>query len=215
MIISNPDLVNSTFYTCQYATQIHLAAGDVEFYRKLGNVTGNFKCEQTKIETLLTEWLNSNRHLAPIIVAAFAFAESCVGIGIFVSGAFLLIATTLLLNNDVIGLYQIGFLAFAGAVAGDQVGFWLGHRAGPGFHHSRLAQKYATQLNRGEQLILRHGSFAVFIGRFIPAIRSLVPALLGVSGFGTRKYVILDIAACVTWAIALCILTLLSSKALG
>lgn len=148
-------------------------------------------------------------------MAGLAFAESCIGIGIFVSGAFLLIATTLLLNNDVLGLYQIGLLAFAGAIVGDQAGFWVGHRAGPGFHHTRLAQRYAKQLSRGEQLVRKHGGFAVFIGRFIPAIRSLVPALLGVSGFDKQKYVVLDIAACASWAGALCLLTALGSNALG
>lgn len=131
------------------------------------------------------------------------------------SGAFLLIATTLLLNNDVLGLVEIGVLAFAGAILGDQAGFWVGTRAGPGFHHTRLAQRYTKQLSRGEALVRRHGSFAIFIGRFIPAIRSLVPALLGVSGFDRRKYVILDVVACASWALALCLLTALGSTALG
>jgi membrane-associated protein len=149
------------------------------------------------------------------VVSGLAFAESCVGIGIFVSGALLLIATTLLFNNDILDLYQIGTLAFAGAIIGDQVGFWLGFRAGPGFHHTRLAKRYASQLTRGEQLVLRHGGFAVFTGRFIPAIRSLVPALLGVAGYDRRKYVLLDTVACASWAAALCLLTMLGSAALG
>lgn len=178
-------------------------------------LTACIEHEYTIIETLFSDWLYTNRHLAPIIVSGLAFAESCIGIGIFVSGAFLLIATTLLFNNDVLGLYQIGMLAFAGALLGDQAGFWVGTRAGPGFHHTRLAQRYTKQLTRGEELVRKHGSFAIFIGRFIPAIRSLVPALLGVSGFGRRKYVILDVVACASWALALCLLTALGSTALG
>jgi membrane-associated protein len=64
-------------------------------------------------------------------------------------------------------------------------------------------------------MVLRHGGFAVFIGRYIPAIRSLVPALLGVAGYDRRKYVVLDILACGTWAVALCLLSMLGSTALG
>jgi membrane protein DedA with SNARE-associated domain len=63
--------------------------------------------------------------------------------------------------------------------------------------------------------VLRHGGFAVFTGRFIPAIRSLVPALLGVAGYDRRKYVLLDTVACASWAAALCLLTMLGSAALG
>ena len=171
--------------------------------------------EDNNIESAFSEWITNNRHLAPLVVSGLAFAESCVGIGIFVSGALLLIATTLLYNNGIIDLYQIGILAFFGAIAGDQVGFWVGYRAGPGFHHIRLAKRYARQLAKGENMVLRHGGFAVFIGRYIPAIRSLVPALLGVAGYDRRKYVVLDILACATWAVALCLLSMLGSTALG
>jgi membrane-associated protein len=162
--------------------------------------------EDNNIESAFSEWITNNRHLAPLVVSGLAFAESCVGIGIFVSGALLLIATTLLYHNGIVDLYQIGFLAFFGAIAGDQVGFWVGYRAGPGFHHTRLAKRYAKQLAKGESMVLRH---------YIPAIRSLVPALLGVAGYDRRKYVVLDILACGTWAVALCLLSMLGSTALG
>jgi hypothetical protein len=42
-----------------------------------------------------------------------------------------------------------------------------------------------------------------------------VPALLGVAGYDRRKYVVLDILACGTWAVALCLLSMLGSTALG
>jgi membrane-associated protein len=44
---------------------------------------------------------------------------------------------------------------------------------------------------------------AVFIGRFVPAIRSLIPATMGISGFDGRRYLLLDALACALWSTAL------------
>lgn len=84
---------------------------------------------------------------------------------------------------------------------------------GPRFHHSKFAQKYAAQLTKAEDLIERFGGMAVFIGRFVPAIRSIVPAVVGISGFRRRKFFLLDLLACAGWAIALGILVSLIERA--
>ena len=47
------------------------------------------------------------------------------------------------------------------------------------------------------------GKLTIFIGRFVPAIRSVLPAMIGVSGFSRRVYSLLDVLACCLWAVAL------------
>ncbi|MFK7864514.1 MAG: DedA family protein [Pseudohongiellaceae bacterium] len=133
----------------------------------------------------------------------FAFAEACVGIGLFISGVFLVAIATFVLEYQLASVQWICTLAFAGAMAGDHFGFYLGQFIGPGFHQTRLALKYSSSIEKGEKLILKFGSAAIFIGRFIPAIRSLVPALMGISGFTRTRYSLFDALACVFWASAL------------
>lgn len=48
-------------------------------------------------------------------------------------------------------------------------------------------------------MVRRHGPWAIFIDRFIPATRSLVRANLGISGFDRARYKVFDIAACSLW----------------
>lgn len=79
---------------------------------------------------------------------------------------------------------------------------------GPGFHKSRIAIKYAGAITRGENLIQKFGSAAIFIGRFVPAVRSLAPALMGLSGFRRIRYSFFDALACLLWAIALGLIVL-------
>lgn len=134
---------------------------------------------------------------------AFAFAEACIGIGLFVSGAFLVIVGVTLLGTDTATLAQITPLAFAGAVAGDHVGYWLGRQVGPGFHHTAFAPRYRPSIVKAENLIRRFGGLAIFVGRFIPAIRSVVPGMLGVAGFRPGLYSLLNLLACLLWSMAL------------
>ena len=55
---------------------------------------------------------------------------------------------------------------------------------------------------KAEGLIRRYGSAAIFIGRFIPAIRSIIPALVGASGIKRLRYSLVDTLACLCWVMA-------------
>lgn len=155
------------------------------------------------MDTVILEWLEQNRSIALWLVPLLAFAEACVGLGLFVSGVLLLSVATLLYTAGYATLLQIMPLAWAGAMLGDHSGFLLGSVIGPRFHHWRVAQRYRQALLRGEALVQKHGGAAIFIGRFVPAIRSVVPVLVGISGFARLRFLLLDALACFLWALAL------------
>lgn len=125
------------------------------------------------------------------------------GIGLLVSGVFLLAVATALYSSDLAPLTWIVPLACLGGFLGDQVGFHVGRWVGPRFHHSRVAARYRSSLDKGKAVIRKYGAAAVFIGRFVPAIRSLIPALLGISDFPRTRYLVLDVLACIFWSLAL------------
>ena len=133
------------------------------------------------------------------------------GVGLFVSGLILFGVATVMVETQILTLWQITPLAFFGALLGDHAGFYIGWHVGPRLHQFRLAQRYSKQMERGERLILRYGPSTIFIGRFIPAIRSLLPAMLGISGFARARYSLLDTIACALWSIALAGLVAITS----
>jgi membrane-associated protein len=136
-------------------------------------------------------------------VPLLAFAESCVGIGLVVSGVLLLLVSATLYNNGIAGLEVLLPLAFFGALLGDHAGYYFGRTLGPRFHQIGLIKKYQTNVAKAEGLIRRYGSAAIFIGRFIPAIRSIIPALVGVSRLHRLRYSFIDALACLCWVLAL------------
>lgn len=144
-------------------------------------------------------WLESHQQFALTVVGLLAFTEACFGIGLFVSGLFLATVSTWLYTNNLATLWQILPIAFVGAFAGDHVGFYLGRWFGHRFHQLTFVTRHAAAFSRAETIIAKRGGVAIFVGRLVPAIRSLVPAILGVSGYERYRFSILDAIACLVW----------------
>lgn len=169
--------------------------------------------EARPIDTGLLTWLDAHREYAVFVVPLVAFAEACVGIGLFVSGFILWALTTALYSAGVLSLPEIAALSFVGATVGDHAGFYTGLLLGPRIHQWPWVQRQRHRLAKGEALIKRHGIGAVAIGRFTPAIRSLVPLLIGMSGIKASRYSLIDIATCALWSVALALLAYVAALA--
>lgn len=94
-------------------------------------------------------------------------------------------------------------LAFLGAVFSDHSGFYMGRFMGPKFHQTSFALKRAKALGKAEKTISKYGVFAIFIGRFVTPIRSVVPLVTGLSGMARARYTVFDCLACASWTLCL------------
>jgi len=139
-------------------------------------------------------------------VPIIAFLEAFVGVGLFVSGAILLSVCTILYVEQIATLQQMLPLAFLGALLSDHSGYYIGRFVGPRFHETAFAIKRAKMLEKAEKTIAKYGVFAIFIGRFLTPIRSLVPLVTGVSGMARARYTAFDFIACASWTICLGVL---------
>ncbi len=145
------------------------------------------------------EWITNNPSYAHYSVLGLACFEALIGIGLFISGALLLSLAIFLYAQQLLSIEAILALAFTGAVIGDQSGFWIGRWIGPAFHTSQFATRYRRHIDRTETLIHRYGWGAILIGRIIPAIRSIVPLVTGISEYSALKYIIFDLLAVGIW----------------
>jgi membrane-associated protein len=84
-----------------------------------------------------------------LLVPVIAFLESCVFVGLFVSGIFLLSTVSLIYAQGETGLIPLVGLAFAGALLGDHVGYVVGVAAGPVLVKSRWIRKQLVKRERG------------------------------------------------------------------
>jgi membrane-associated protein len=120
-----------------------------------------------------------------------------------VSGFILATVASILYTTLSVPLMQMLPVAFVGALLGDHAGFYVGRAIGPRFNQLNLVKRNQDKIDQAEKMIRRFGNFALFIGRFVPAIRSLIPLMLGISEFGRLRYTLLDATACFCWALGL------------
>ena len=116
------------------------------------------------------------------------------------------------------GLMPIHFMvpiAAIGAHLGDVSGFLFGKTIGPSLMSTKFMLKREKTVKRAQKFLDKTGSYTVLIGRFVPAIRALVPFLLGISNINTVRFYIADVIACMCWGIALGFLVIGFGSILG
>ncbi len=86
----------------------------------------------------------------------------------------------------------IGILS---AVAGDNLGYWIGREYGQGAierygHWILITPK---RLEAARRFVTRHGSLGVFAARFLPGLRSLAGPLAGTTGLRPASFILANV----------------------
>lgn len=92
--------------------------------------------------------------------------------------------------------------ATAGAVLGDNAGFWIGRRLGFPLlrQYGRFVRLDEGRLKLGRYLFSRHGGKVVFFGRFTALLRALAALLAGANDMGWRRFLLFNLAGGALWA---------------
>ncbi|MFB3738243.1 MAG: DedA family protein, partial [Candidatus Velamenicoccus archaeovorus] len=138
-----------------------------------------------------------------VIVGAATFLENSVGAGVIVPGETLVIVGGFYARIGDLGLAVVALAACLGAVLGDNVGYLLGRRYGRGLleRHGRKLLITPERLARADRYYRSHGGKTVFLGRFIPVVRSVGFILAGVAGMDWRRFVVYDLVGAVLWGV--------------
>lgn len=94
--------------------------------------------------------------------------------------------------------------AAAGAIAGDNIGFWIGRTVGFRWvvHHQKALRLTPRRLKLGQYLFSRHGGKVVFFGRFVAVLRAFAPLLAGLNCMEWGRFVLFNAAGGLLWACA-------------
>jgi undecaprenyl-diphosphatase len=138
-----------------------------------------------------------------IIVGAATFLENSVGAGVVVPGETLVIVGGFYSRIGHLWLPIVSLVAVAGAVLGDNLGYWIGRRYGRGFleRHGRKLLVTPDRLVTTERYYAAHGGKTVFLGRFIPVVRSVGFIVAGVAHMDWRRFFVYDLAGALIWGV--------------
>jgi membrane protein DedA with SNARE-associated domain len=141
------------------------------------------------------------QHGLPILFAV-VMIES---FGIPLPGETALIAFGVLAAEGHYSIASVIAIAAAGAIVGDNLGYWLIGRLGGRalFRRWRWLNQYSDRvLPRAEALMERHGGKTVFFGRFVSILRYTVAWVAGLSRMHWWRFLFWNAAGGIAWATA-------------
>lgn len=132
------------------------------------------------------------------IIALIIFCETGLVVAPFLPGDSLLFALGAFLVSSpfspVLAVVTIVIAAFAG----DCVNYWVGRSAlGQRVINQRLLKP--QHVERTKHYFAKYGAATVFIGRFIPIVRTLAPFIAGVGQMPVRKFMLWNIIGGAVW----------------
>lgn len=148
--------------------------------------------------------LSAGPALVWTVVLTFVFLECAVILGLFLPGDSMLITAGIVMASHASGeahVWALSVGAMVAAIAGNQVGYVIGHRTG----RHLVARKNGRYINvrnlqRVAELLHRHGFVAVLIARWIPWVRTLCPSVAGAAGMDHRKFTVASTIGAIVWA---------------
>jgi membrane-associated protein len=152
---------------------------------------------------LIEGLLSLHGWLALALICLLPGLEAPAFLGLILPGELALVLGGVLAHEGRVSLPAAIAAGAVGAVAGDSLGYWLGHR----WRHLLLATPIGrrvrpAQLRRAESILNRRGGLALFVGRLTAGARVLLPGLAGASRMRYRIFLLWNAPAGVAWATA-------------
>jgi len=160
----------------------------------------------------ILNWLGP---LALIGVTFIIFAECGLLIGFFLPGDSLLFTAGMFaagtfedkLPNVQFNIWVLCLGVFIAAVAGDQVGYLFGRKAGPALF-SRPDSRFFKQehLEKAQSFFEHHGPRAIVLARFVPIVRTFCPIVAGAGQMEYGTFVRFNVVGGFLWGVGVTLL---------
>ncbi len=153
----------------------------------------------------IAEILNRILHLPPwlvfVVVGALVFAEAAVFFGFIFPGETAVILGGVVASGGHVNIVALSGLVVVCAIAGDSVGYWVGHTYGDRVLEIRLLESRRGAIDNALGLLRRRGGIAVFLGRFTAFLRAVIPGLAGASRMHYRTFLVANAIGGVVWGV--------------
>lgn len=143
-----------------------------------------------------------------LVIFLGAMLESAAFLGLVIPGESLVLVAGFFAAQGLLDLDVLMITVAIGAALGDSIGYEMGRRMGrPALvHHGSRFGVTDARVGKADAFFARHGSKAVFLGRFVGFARALVPFLAGASRMAYRKFLLYNVSGAVLWASAMVLL---------
>lgn len=172
------------------------------------------------MDTFIDLFLHLDRHLAEFVqqygewvyglLFTIVFCETGLVVTPFLPGDSLLFAAGALAGAEILNGWLVAIVLAAAAILGDQANYFVGRFAGPrvfraedagSFWHKVLNRKH---LDRAHAFFEKYGGRAIFLGHFVPIVRTFVPFVAGAGYMNYPRFAFFNITGVLAW-VGICV----------
>lgn len=153
------------------------------------------------------EWLDPEfliETFGTLGLLAIVFIESGLLVGFFLPGDSLLFTAGLLSANDTLpDLWVLLVTIPLAAIAGDQVGYMIGRKAGPAIFRRPDSRFFRQEyVEKSHEFFERYGARTIVIARFVPIVRTFAPVMAGASRMHYPTFLTFNIIGGIGWGLS-------------
>jgi len=137
-----------------------------------------------------------------LLVFLSAAVESIVIVGTVFPGTSIVLVLAGVAGGAHADIWLLTLWAASGAIIGDGVSFWVGHRHGDRLRRVWPFKQRPELLDQGAEFFERHGAKSVFFARFLPVGRAVVPVIAGMLGMTAARFYTANVGSAVVWAVS-------------
>ena len=128
------------------------------------------------------------------------YLETAVILAFFIPGDTLLFTAGLIVaTSSDLNIVTTATIVALAAFLGDQTAYRLGRRFGYGYITNKNKASLNQLVTRAELFYEKHGISSMFLARFYPWFRTLIPFLAGVAKMNAAKFGMVNLLSAVTW----------------
>jgi membrane protein DedA with SNARE-associated domain len=123
--------------------------------------------------------------------------------GVPLPGETALVAAAVLASQGHFSIWSVIVVACAGAIIGDNVGYWLGRKLGRGFlQRYDIVRRFSERvLPPAERFFRRHGGKAIFLARWFSGFRIAGAWIAGFAHMPWWRFFLWNAAGGIAWAV--------------
>lgn len=130
-----------------------------------------------------------------------ALAETVLLLGLFLPGSALLLMMGMLAGQGYFDIGDLLLFAIAGAILGDNINYYLGQRYGRQWLREDRWFLKSGHVAKMETFFRQHGGKSVFLSRFVPSAKELMPFIAGMVGMKRRSFIIWNLLGAIGWGL--------------
>jgi undecaprenyl-diphosphatase len=154
----------------------------------------------TQMLSSFVDFLGAHQALAVLFAFLVAFGEALLVLGLFVPSTTVLVGLGTLIGLGKMAFLPVFLATVAGAIAGDALSFWAGVHWKERIRTFWPFSRYGALMDKGESFIARHGGKSIFIVRFIPGVKAVVPTIAGMMGMSLTRFSLVNVGSAFVWA---------------